>query len=54
MNKERIFLILAGANGVGKTTLSQEILKEYEYSKFLNADEIAKEINPQNISKVKI
>ncbi|MCL1972524.1 MAG: zeta toxin family protein [Endomicrobia bacterium] len=54
MKKEKIFLILGGANGVGKTTFSREILDEYEYSKFLNADEIAKEINPENISAVKI
>ena len=54
MKKEKIFFILAGANGVGKTTLSKEILQEYKYSKFLNADEIAKEINPSDISAVKI
>jgi ABC-type Mn2+/Zn2+ transport system ATPase subunit len=29
MEKEKIFLILAGANGVGKTTLSKEILNKY-------------------------
>lgn len=33
-------IILAGANGAGKTTFAHELLKEHEI-KFLNADEIA-------------
>ena len=52
--KEKNFFILAGANGVGKTSLSVEILKEYTNSKFLNADEIAKSINPDDIASVRI
>lgn len=50
--KKQLFII-AGANGSGKTTLAKELLQEYPL-KFLNADEIAKEINPQNIEAVKI
>jgi adenylate kinase family enzyme len=34
MNKEKVFIILAGANGVGKTTLSKEILKNINIQNF--------------------
>jgi predicted ABC-type ATPase len=34
------FIIIAGANGTGKTTLAKEFLREYKIE-FLNADEIA-------------
>ncbi|MCL2335724.1 MAG: zeta toxin family protein [Endomicrobia bacterium] len=54
MKKELNFFILAGANGVGKTSLSNEILKAYENSRFLNADEIAKSINPKDLASVRI
>jgi len=54
MGKELNFFILAGANGVGKTSLSKEFLKEYENSKFLNADEIAKSKNPKDLFSVRI
>ena len=41
MNKPiKRFVIIAGANGTGKTTLAGEFLKEYNI-KFLNADDIA-------------
>ena len=49
----KTFFIIAGANGSGKTTLAKELLKEYSLD-FLNADEIAKEINPDNIESVKV
>lgn len=50
---EKIFYIVAGANGSGKTTLSTELLPT-DNLVFLNADEIAKSINPNNIESVKI
>ena len=45
-NMKRL-IILAGANGTGKTTLAKELLKEHEVS-FLNADEIAKKMGRGN------
>jgi len=42
--------IIAGPNGSGKTTLAKELVEE-DGLDFLNADEIAKSINPQDISK---
>jgi predicted ABC-type ATPase len=46
--------IIAGANGSGKTTLALEILSKDKNLVFINADEIAKKLNPQNIDLVKI
>ncbi|MDR2554381.1 MAG: zeta toxin family protein [Fibromonadaceae bacterium] len=43
--------IISGPNGSGKTTLAKELL-ENENLEFLNADEIAKSINPNDVSKV--
>lgn len=48
----KLFLI-AGANGSGKTTLAKELLPEFELE-FVNADQIALELNPGNVDKVKI
>ncbi len=45
--------VISGANGSGKTTLANIVLKEKDL-KFLNADEIAKEISPDAIDKVPI
>lgn len=45
--------IIAGANGSGKSTLASELLPEEQLA-FLNADEIAKEICPENIESVRI
>ncbi|MCL2102320.1 MAG: zeta toxin family protein [Fibromonadales bacterium] len=42
--------IIAGPNGSGKTTLAKEFI-DVENLPFLNADEIAKAINSQDISK---
>ena len=42
--------IIAGPNGSGKTTLAKEFIEE-DGLFFLNADEIAESINPQDISK---
>lgn len=51
MNKEAI--IIAGANGTGKTTFARDFATRYPF-KFINADEIAKSINPQNINQAKL
>ena len=51
MNKEAI--IIAGANGTGKTTFARDFQTRYPY-KFINADEIAKSINPQNFNQAKL
>jgi predicted ABC-type ATPase len=51
MQKE--IVIIAGANGVGKTTFARVFLQEYDYE-FLNADEIAKSLSAQNPSEKKI
>jgi len=49
----KVFFIIAGANGTGKTTLAKEFLKENLFE-FLNADEIAKEINPDNLQSARV
>ncbi len=46
-------VIIAGANGVGKTTFARAFLQEYDYE-FLNADEIAKSISAENPQSKKI
>lgn len=51
--QNKILYIIAGANGSGKSTLASELLP-YENLEFLNADEVAKEICPENIESVKI
>lgn len=52
-NTEKIIYILAGANGSGKSTLASELLPA-ENLQFLNADNVAKELCPENIESVKI
>ena len=51
--QKKILYIIAGANGSGKSTLASELLPS-ENLDFLNADEVAKEICPENIESVKI
>ena len=46
-------VIVAGGNGVGKTTFARQFLLEYPYE-FLNADEIAKELSPHEPTEKKI
>ena len=52
MNKKTLYII-AGANGSGKSTLAETILEKNNL-KFLNADDIAREISPDAIDKVPI
>lgn len=43
-------VILAGANGVDKTTFARANLADYiDQQAFLNADDIAKDVNPSDI-----
>lgn len=51
--KDKVLYIIAGANGSGKSTLASELLPS-ENLDFLNADEVAKEICPENIESVKV
>lgn len=51
--QNKILYLIAGANGSGKSTLASELLPS-ENLEFLNADEVAKEICPENIESVKI
>jgi len=45
--------IVAGCNGAGKTTASFSLLPEIlECQVFINADEIARELNPENVERV--
>lgn len=46
--KKQLFII-AGANGSGKTTFAKRFTHHYRLS-FVNADEIAKELNPSDTS----
>jgi len=49
------FIILAGPNGAGKTTFARANLTELIDSKaFLNADEIARSIQPDNVAAAAI
>jgi predicted ABC-type ATPase len=45
--------IVAGANGSGKTTFAKEFSKKKNLN-FINADEIAKELDNENLTKYKI
>jgi predicted ABC-type ATPase len=45
--------IIAGANGSGKTTFAKEFSKNLNLN-FINADEIAKELDSKNLTKYKI
>ena len=51
--KDKVLYIIAGANGSGKSTFAEVLLKEKNLA-FLNADEIAKEIAPNAINSVPI
>ena len=51
--EDMILYFIAGANGSGKSTLASELLPNKNLE-FLNADDIAQEICPDNIESVKI
>lgn len=53
MDREKSLYIAAGPNGSGKSTFARQFLKEHDYV-FLNADEIAKELNPECIEDVQL
>ncbi len=45
--------IVAGCNGAGKTTASFSLLPVIlDCEVFINADEIARELNPENVARV--
>lgn len=46
-------VIISGPNGSGKTTFAKSFLKKHSF-KYLNADEIAKELNPESIETVRL
>jgi len=50
---QKTLFIVAGANGSGKTTFAKSFSKINELY-FINADEIAKELDSQNITKYKV
>lgn len=50
---KKTLYIIAGANGSGKSTLASELLPE-EKLEFLNADDIARAICPNNIESIRI
>lgn len=50
---EKHFFIAAGPNGSGKSTFARQFLKKHDYI-FLNADEIAREINPEQMDMAKL
>lgn len=51
MTKE--IVVFGGGNGSGKTTFAREFLKRYPYP-FINADDIAKEVTPENVAQSKV
>lgn len=50
---EKIMFIIAGCNGAGKTTAFKQTLHEsFGYPVFVNPDEIAKELCPEDVNRV--
>lgn len=46
--------VVGGPNGAGKSTFAHEFLLEHPDFIFLNADEIARDINPENVHDARI
>jgi len=51
--KSPVLYIIAGANGSGKSTFALQFTVQHDLA-FINADEIAKSINPTNLEKAKV
>jgi predicted ABC-type ATPase len=49
-----VLYIIAGPNGAGKTTLAGKLLKQFDVTEFVNADNIAKGLSPFNPASVDI
>ncbi len=53
MTKDPILYIIGGANGSGKTTFAKAFVAKYNLP-FINADEIAKALSPDNLEKARV
>lgn len=53
VEKDKHLFIAAGPNGSGKSTFARQFLKKHEYV-FINADEIARELNPTEMEAAKL
>lgn len=53
VDTEKHLFIAAGPNGSGKSTFARQFLKQNEYV-FINADEIARELNPTEMESAKL
>lgn len=51
-NRDPHVMVIAGPNGVGKSTVAPRLMAEFGMATFLNADVIAKELNPDDPSAV--
>jgi len=51
---DKTLYIIAGANGSGKSTLASKLLPAEKISAFINADDIAREMNPDDLTAVRI
>jgi len=52
-NPKKEVVIIGGANGVGKTTFAGSYSDSYPLE-FVNADEVARELNPEDMGSVKL
>lgn len=53
IHQDKHIIIVGGANGSGKTTFAVSFLKQKKYI-YISADEIAKELNPENFDSVRL
>ncbi len=51
--KDNHIVIIGGPNGAGKTTYAMAFLEANDYL-YLSADDIAKELSPDNFDKVRV